>query len=355
MTGHSVLPDFKTATTTLTPTRTSLYYHEDSEKLELLRVSDALKDHRIEIAAFFEAHEDRKERGDFIKGFFDNTYVEKIFEQWPAGRVSGMGRCAGPLARGVSLPRERGLPALAPCCRRHSGMILLGQWLDPEERPLPSEAEQITFIEQAEREKREVFTLPQEAIDYVLCGGSGVSAGKFRIYEQFQKQESKQENIKFLRDEYGIGGRSDAIPGSGYWEDYDGEGITISRDLQDPNGKYKITWAKVEKRIGELIAADRYLNRAEKEQYPAYRADVQRRTERWKIAKEIRSIIDDYVDFKTQLGEKDQCDEVLLAGRCADSFGVGGKEVLCPAERGRLCSAHHAVGHADHHRRQHSP
>ena len=54
------------------------YYHEDSEKQELLRISDALKDHRTEIAAFFEAHEGRKERGDFIKGFFDNTYVEKI-------------------------------------------------------------------------------------------------------------------------------------------------------------------------------------------------------------------------------------------------------------------------------------
>lgn len=214
------------------------------------------------------------------------------------------------------------------------GMILLDQWLDPEERPLPSEAEQITFIEQAEREKREVFTLPQEAIDYVLCGGSGVSAGKFRIYEQFQKQESKQENIKFLRDEYGIGGRSDAIPGSGYWEDHDGKGITISRDLQDPNGKYKITWAKVEKRIGELIAAGRYLNRAEKEQYPAYRADVQRRTERWKIAKEIRSIINDYVDFKTQLGEKDQCDEVLLAKQCADSFGVGEKKCYVLRKKG---------------------
>ena len=231
------------------------------------------------------------------------------------------------LWRGAYLSREKEdflrWPHVADAIQ---GMILLGQWLDPEERPLPSEAEQITFIEQAEREKREVFTLPQEAIDYVLCGGSGVSAGKFRIYEQFQKQESKQENIKFLRDEYGIGGRSDAIPGSGYWEDHDGEGITISRDLQDPNGKYKITWAKVEKRIGELIAADRYLNRAEKEQYPAYRADVQRRTERWKIAKEIRSIIDDYVDFKTQLGEKDQCDEVLLARRCADSFGVGEKK-----------------------------
>ena len=302
------------------------YYHEDSEKQELLRVSDALKDHRIEIAAFFEAHEDRKERGDFIKGFFDNTYVEKILSN---GQRAGYRAWDDVLDlwRGAYLSREKEdflrWPHVADAIQ---GMILLGQWLDPEERPLPSEAEQITFIEQAEREKREVFTLPQEAIDYVLCGGSGVSAGKFRIYEQFQKQESKQENIKFLRDEYGIGGRSDAIPGSGYWEDHDGEGITISRDLQDPNGKYKITWAKVEKRIGELIAADRYLNRAEKEQYPAYRADVQRRTERWKIAKEIRSIIDDYVDFKTQLGEKDQCDEVLLARRCADSFGVGEKK-----------------------------
>ena len=310
------------------------YYHEDSEKQELLRVSDALKDHRIEIAAFFEAHEGRKERGDFIKGFFDNTYVEKILSNGQRAGYRAWDDVLN-LWRGAYLSREKEMflrwPHVADTIY---GMILLDQWLDPEERPLPSEAEQITFIEQAEREKREVFTLPQEAIDYVLCGGSGVSAGKFRIYEQFQKQESKQENIKFLRDEYGIGGRSDAIPGSGYWEDHDGKGITISRDLQDPNGKYKITWAKVEKRIGELIAADRYLNRAEKEQYPAYRADVQRRTERWKIAKEIRSIIDDYVDFKTQLGEKDQCDEVLLAKRCADSFGVGEKKCYVLRKKG---------------------
>ena len=310
------------------------YYHEDSEKQELLRISDALKDHRTEIAAFFEAHEGRKERGDFIKGFFDNTYVEKILSNGQRAGYRAWDDVLN-LWRGAYLSREKEVflrwPHVADTIY---GMILLDQWLDPEERPLPSEAEQITFIEQAEREKREVFTLPQEAIDYVLCGGSGVSAGKFRIYEQFQKQESKQENIKFLRDEYGIGGRSDAIPGSGYWEDHDGKGITISRDLQDPNGKYKITWAKVEKRIGELIAADRYLNRAEKEQYPAYRADVQRRTERWKIAKEIRSIINDYVDFKTQLGEKDQCDEVLLAKRCADSFGVGEKKCYVLRKKG---------------------
>ena len=58
------------------------------------------------------------------------------------------------------------------------GMILLDQWLDPDERPLPSEAEQISFIQQVEAEKASAFTIPQEAIDYILCGGSGISQRK---------------------------------------------------------------------------------------------------------------------------------------------------------------------------------
>jgi len=212
-------------------------------------------------------------------------------------------------------------------------MILLDQWLDPDERPLPSEAEQISFIQQAEAEKASAFTIPQEAIDYILCG-SGISQGKYRIFEQFQKNEGKQENIKFLRDEYGVGGHSDAIPGSGYWEDHDGKGITISRDYGDPDGKFLLSWAKVEKRIRELIAADRYLNQAEKEYYPKYQAQVEEREARWRITDEIRSIIDDYVDFKTQLGEKDQCAEVLFARRCADCFGTEEKKCYVLTKEG---------------------
>ena len=70
--------------------------------------------------------------------------------------------------------------------------------------------------------------------------------------------------------EYGIGGRPipTLSPAAAIREDHDGKGITISRDYGDPDGKFLLTWAKVEKRIRELIAADRYLNRAEKEQYP---------------------------------------------------------------------------------------
>ena len=302
------------------------YYYQDSEKNELLRTCDALKDHRTEIAAFFAGHSDSKERGDFIKSFFNNTYVEKILSN---GQRAGYRAWDDVLTfwRGAYLSREKEVfMRWTGVADTIYGMILLNQWLDPDERPLPSEAEQISFIEQAEAEKASAFTIPQEAIDYILCGGSGISEGKYRIYEQFQKKEGKQENIKFLRDEYGIGGHSDAIPGSGYWEDHDGKGITISRDYGDPDGKFLLTWAKVEKRIGELIAADRYLNRAEKEHYPVYQAQVEERKARWAIAKEISSIIDDYVDFKTQLGEKEQCSEILLAKRCADSFGVGDKK-----------------------------
>lgn len=79
-----------------------------------------------------------------------------------SGPGIGHGTMCWTSGRGAYLSREKEdflrWPHVADAIQ---GMILLGQWLDPEERPLPSEAEQITFIEQAEREKREVFTLPQ--------------------------------------------------------------------------------------------------------------------------------------------------------------------------------------------------
>ena len=294
----------------------------------MLRVSDALKDHKAEIAAFFEAHEGRKERGDFIKGFFDNTYVEKILSNGQRAGYRAWDDVLN-LWRGAYLSREKEdflrWPHVADAIQ---GMILLDQWLDPEERPLPSEAEQISLIEQAEAEKKPVFTLPQAAIDYVLCGGISVSQRKYRIFEQFQKNEGKQENIKFLRSTYGVGGHSDAIPGSGFFVDYDGKGIKLWRGTHGEPDRVEVllSWAKVEKRIRELIAADRYLNRAEKEHYPQYRAQVEQRKARWDIAAEICSIIDDYVDFKTRTGETDPYKELLLARTCANSFRIGEKK-----------------------------
>jgi len=67
------------------------FYHEDSEKQELLRISDALKKHRVEIAAFFADHTESEERGDFIKSFSTTPMLRKfsVTDSGP-GIVRGM-------------------------------------------------------------------------------------------------------------------------------------------------------------------------------------------------------------------------------------------------------------------------
>ena len=312
------------------------YFHEDAEKNELLRISDALKNHRVEIAAFFAAHEDSKERGDFIKSFFDNTYVEKILAD---GQRVGYRAWDDVLClwRGSYPSREKEVFIRWEwVASTIYGMMLLDQWLNPDEKPLPTVEEQLAFMDMAEQEKGSAFVLPQEAIDYVLCGGSGISHGKFRILDQFQKKEGTQENIKFLKSEYGWGGRSDAIPGSGYWEQHDTKGISISRavSFSDKKDVFLLKWPAVEKRIGELIAADRYLNRAEKEYYPEYQRLRDIRNARGKISEEFRSIVSDYKDFVQQTGDPDRLLDRWYLVSCATAFSIGDKKMHARVSEG---------------------
>ena len=137
----------------------------------------------------------------------------------------------------------------------------------------PSPEEQLKNIEEAEVETRDEQTsafsmsIPQEALDEELCRGSGVENGKYRIYEHFQSAHSADETVKFLKNEFGIGGHS-AFGDSPYNVDHDGKGLHFA--VGYGNGKTTIAWSKVAKRIGELIAADRYLNPKEKELYPQW-------------------------------------------------------------------------------------
>lgn len=86
----------------------------------------------------------------------------------------------------------------------------LGRGSSPE-RPdlrinLPTVEEQQEIIAEAEADKTSAFTISQEDVDAVLTRGSGVYDGKYRIYEQYLKKESAENNITFLKNEYGVGG-----------------------------------------------------------------------------------------------------------------------------------------------------
>jgi len=171
---------------------------------------------------------------------------------------------------------------------------------------LPSEAEQITNILEAESEKLSAFSISQEEIDRILCRGSGVSQGKMRIFEQYQKKQSKQDNIKFLKDEYGWGGAYPALRDVDINEEHSGKGIHISKGgIINPAAEVHLKWNQVEKRIGELIQAQRYFNTKEIEEYPRYILDKQEREIRNDISNDFRKLVKEYEEFMDSIENYD--------------------------------------------------
>lgn len=153
--------------------------------------------------------------------------------------------------------------------------------------PLPTIQEQLQLIE-TEDDKSSVFSIPQADIDEELCGGSGFSEGKLRIYAFFQQYHTTEEAAKFLKNEYGIGGHSPRYDGAPH-QDHDGKGLQLYKDYGAP--KLTLSWAKVAKRIGELIATDRYLNPKEKEQFPVYQRQEEERRQRLAEERAVREIL----------------------------------------------------------------
>ena len=132
---------------------------------------------------------------------------------------------------------------------------------------IPTEAQQIEKIDQAESEKTpSAFVLSQAEIENELRRhGSGFTGGKQRIIALYQTQPDRKLCAKALAKEYGIGGHShDYLDGSRGFVNHDWKGLEFVHypDLQ----KITLKWAQVEKYIDLMIQSDRYLTDEEKEQ-----------------------------------------------------------------------------------------
>lgn len=167
----------------------------------------------------------------------------------------------------------------------------------PPIKELPSVDTQINNIQaQAEVENTPAFSFTQEMIDKTLINGSNFSHGKFRIYEQFKRSLSSNENIIFLKREYGIGGLSSAYYGADFGQEYDSKGIRLYKGFKDDRPELLITWNKVEQRLKELIRLDRYFNTEEKEKYQEWlKNDYE--NEKWMLDRGLKT------DNSTQLYE----------------------------------------------------
>ena len=268
------------------------FFGRDEVINEILRTTPHLSASLEEIKDYYEHNPDNKDRTEYIKSIFNNDYTELTLED---GRTVGYKTFENVLHLWEGKYDSRTAQSFydwAVIARHFEAMRLLGE-LSDSIKPLPSMDGQMTFIldGRAEEKKTSAFTFSQEIIDAVLANGSGFSEGKMRIYEQFEKSLSAKENADFLKNEYGWGGSYPVIIGAGIDESHDGKGITITKGIGKENPHITLSWSQVEKRIGELIRMDRYLNPKEKERYPQWLESQEERRAKIEETKRNREIL----------------------------------------------------------------
>ena len=268
------------------------FFGRDEVINEILRTTPHLSASLEEIKDYYERNPDNKDRTEYVKSIFNNDYTELTLED---GRTVGYKTFENVLHLWEGKYDSRTAQSFydwAVIARHFEAMRLLGE-LSDSIKPLPSMDGQMTFIldGRAEEKKTSAFTFSQEIIDAVLANESGFTEGKMRIYEQFEKSLSAKENADFLKNEYGWGGSYPVIIGAGIDESHDGKGITITKGIGKENPHITLSWSQVEKRIGELIRTDRYLNPKEKEHYPQWLESQEERRAKIEETKRNREIL----------------------------------------------------------------
>lgn len=111
--------------------------------------------------------------------------------------------------------------------------------------------------------------ITEDEMDAQLASGSSMAGGKERIYRFFTAYpaHTPKEKADYLKEEYGIGGRSHAVSGSDHSsESHDGKGIKLQKEGCPA---VQLSWAQVVKRMDALIARGRYMTQSELENISA--------------------------------------------------------------------------------------
>lgn len=309
------------------------FFGRDEVINEILRTTPHLSASLEEIKDYYERNPDNKDRTEYIKSIFNNDYTELTLED---GRTVGYKTFENVLHLWEGKYDSRTAQSFydwAVIARHFEAMRLLGE-LSDSIKPLPSMDGQMTFIldGRAEEKKTSAFTFSQEIIDAILANGSGFSEGKMRIYEQFEKNLSAKENADFLKNEYGWGGSYPVIIGAGIDESHDGKGITITKGIGKEKPHITLSWSQVEKRIGELIRMDRYLNPKEKERYPQWLESQEERRAKIEETKRNREILSNAPpEQEVELAEKEP-EEAEISQDVKYEYHLGDKVYIGASE-----------------------
>ena len=296
----------------------SFYQNEDI--YELLRSTPYLSASKEDIIGFFEAHDDESERTEYIKGIFNNDYTELLLGDNKDHRV-GYKTYSNVLhiwEGGYTNRTAETYFNWSVIAGYFSAMILLDEFLDKQ-----PQRGQISLFDEPTEERSSVFSFNQKIIDAVLCTGSGFENGKLRIYKQFSESTDISENIKFLRNEYGTGGKYPSIPCTNINEDHDSKGIELRRG----DTKLMLSWNRAAQRIAELVSEDRYLTTSEKTRYE--REQIQHNNEPAITADGSNEYSPIYANY---LRLKAEHEDELLLFRLGDFYELFNDDALHAAE-----------------------
>lgn len=136
--------------------------------------------------------------------------------------------------------------------------------IEPESKNTPAmQAEPLTlmdFLDPSEAASLEdqVIARRKAILDKVVSQGSAISESKERIHQYYSENHPRDENIAFLKKEYGHSGRTMELPdGSrGHWSSWP-KGIEVS--VFGSQDTLLLTWPMIHDAIREKIRMGRYL------------------------------------------------------------------------------------------------
>ena len=257
----------------------------DMHLIEANLLDDGGRKHkRQEIFEYFQAHKNLAERTEFLKNSYNDIWVEVLTDGVRTGYHAEKDGLL--MWEGSYLSRtSESVFSWSVITEMTEGLIERGEYkIKLGLQNVPIVAEQLALFDMggdapvyeapadtATGILAPARTVPQEVIDQALYTAGNEPGSAERIAVFYMREYSEQENIAFLRREFGTeNGRGIEYEGRKYavWFMEDGIHLAQGDSVRTGYSKTVVTWEQASARILELLEAGTYLSASELAQAP---------------------------------------------------------------------------------------
>ena len=252
----------------------------DMHLIEANLLDDGGRKHkRQEIFNFFQSHKSLAERTEFLKNSYKDIWVEVLTDGVRSGyhaEKDGLKMWEGSYLSRTS----ESIFSWSVITEMTEGLIERGEYkIKLGLQNAPVVAEQLALFDMGGDEPvyevstdtptgvlASARTVPQAVIDLALCTGGNEPNSAERIAVFYMRERPEQENIVFLRREFGTeNGRGIEYEGRKYavWFMEDGIHLAQGDSIRTGYSKTVVTWEQTSARILELLETGTYLSVSE--------------------------------------------------------------------------------------------